>query len=255
MAQAVVWHRQVAAMVEAADRAGVAADDLPELRTRLATQAGVLTHTAARLGGMLPALLPTPAEIATAGSTLGDLSAPAIAGAVRTMQTTLTAVDAALGVGATMSTGDSQARTVAAPAAPQRTAVGPGPATEVGVPPSTSDVPSLLPSAPAGPIGIARRGVLLRNTAVYGAYAAVVLAVQVVLFVFLDEVHELPAAAPLCLLVLPALAWLAGFLTVGALVRAGPGEKPDRTPRLGAAVCLIPNALLCGAVVVLFLVS
>jgi hypothetical protein len=78
-----------------------------------------------------------------------------------------------------------------------------------------------------------------------------VVAVQVVLFVLLDETR-LPAAAPLCLLVLPALAWLAGFLTIGFVFPTAPGEPPRRTPRLGIVVCLLPNALLVAGVVSLF---
>jgi hypothetical protein len=105
---------------------------------------------------------------------------------------------------------------------------------------------------PGSPLaGLGRYGVGPRNAAVYGAYSAVVVAVQVVLFVLLDETR-LPAAAPLCLLVLPAMAWLAGFLTIGFLFPIPPGESPKRTPRLGIAVCLVPNALLLAAVVFLF---
>jgi hypothetical protein len=110
----------------------------------------------------------------------------------------------------------------------------------------SSDEP---PGAPLA--GLGRYGVGPRNAAVYGAYSAVVVTVQVVLFVLLDEVR-LPAAAPLCLLVLPALAWLAGFLTIGILFPTAPGEAPKRTPRLGVVVCLIPNVLLLGGVVFLF---
>jgi hypothetical protein len=100
----------------------------------------------------------------------------------------------------------------------------------------------------------AERSIVLRNATVYGAYTAVVLALQAVLFVLLDE-SSLPAAAPLCLLILPAFAWAAGWLSIGALYAPGPDGKLDRTPRIGIGICMIPNALLCGAVGVLFLLN
>jgi hypothetical protein len=48
------------------------------------------------------------------------------------------------------------------------------------------------------------------------------------------------------------MAWLAGFLTIGAVFPTAPGEAPKRTPRLGVVVCLLPNVLLLGAVAFLF---
>jgi hypothetical protein len=101
----------------------------------------------------------------------------------------------------------------------------------------------------------ARRSVQLRNAAVYGAYSVVVLGVQGWLFLLLDEARELPMAAPLCLVVLPALAWAAGWLTIGALFRPPANGKLDRTPRLGLVVALIPNGLLLAALVVLFAIN
>jgi hypothetical protein len=63
----------------------------------------------------------------------------------------------------------------------------------------------------------------------------------------------LTLSAPICLLVLPAFSWLAGFITIGVLFRSGPGEPPvSRSPRLGAIICAIPDLLLCAAVGVLF---
>jgi hypothetical protein len=99
------------------------------------------------------------------------------------------------------------------------------------------------------------RGVVLRNAAVYGGYSAAVLVVQVILFLLLDEERGLPDAAPLCLIVLPALAWAAGWLTIGALFPAAPDARLNRTPRLGLLVCLIPNAVLVCALVVLFAID
>lgn len=122
-----------------------------------------------------------------------------------------------------------------------------------GEPPPSPGEP---PPAPGEPLdsplaGLGRYGVGPRNAAIYGAYSAMVVAVQAVLFVLLDETR-LPAAAPLCLLVLPALAWLAGFLTIGTLFPGAPGQAPQRTPRLGVLVCLLPNVLLLSAVALLF---
>src|SRR5690606_1807976 len=121
----------------------------------------------------------------------------------------------------------------------------PGPAASSPTAASSADAASPAVAALAGrPVG-------LRNAAVYGAYAAPVLAVQAFLFLLLDEAGSLPAAAPLCLLVLPALAFLAGYLTIGTLFPAPAGEAVNRTPRLGVVICLIPNAVLCAGFVAL----
>ncbi len=226
LAQAAAWHRQVAAMVEAADRVGVAIDELPTLRARLTAQAIEFSQAAARLGVALPALVPTPSEVATAGANLGDLSAPAVAAAMRTMAGTLDAVDSAIGQGT-------------APAPPVPTARLAG-----------SSAPA--PDFEAVPTPPRHR---LRHAAVYGAYAFVVLVVQVVLFLVLDETSGLPLFAPLCLFVFPALAWGAGYLSIAALNPTGPDEQPDRSPKLGIVVCLIPNLLLCGIFGVSFIAS
>lgn len=246
LSQAATWHRQVAALAAAADRAGVATDDLPAVRARLLAQQSRLTEGAARTGAPLPALVPSPSEIATAGAGLGDLSDGAVAQTVRSMLSTLDAVDAALGV-------------------PVLAPVGPVPAPPPGQPPApVPPVPAQpVPQAPqwtqptSGPHGTAlveragqRPG--LRNAAVYGGFAITVLAAQLGLFVLLDDT-QLPLTAPLCLLVLPAFAWLGGFITIGVLFRSPPGEKPvSRSPRLGALVCALPDLLLCAGVGVLF---
>ena len=231
LAQAVVWHRQVAAMVEAADRAGVAAEELPSLRAELTAQAVLLGQAASRNGAPLPALMPTPAEVASAGANLGDLSATAVSAATRTMRTTLAAVQTAL-------TGPETGRTVSAPAPPTN-------------PPTVPHQPS---PAQAPTTAVPGGRVLLRNAGIYGAYAGVVLVVQAILFLLLDE-SSLPAAAPLCLLILPAFAWAAGWLTIGALFAPGTDGTLDRSVRAGVLVCMIPNVLLCAGVGVLFLVN
>jgi hypothetical protein len=235
MAQAVAWHRQVAAMVEAADRAGVAPEKLPELRQRLATQASRLTQAATMAGSPLPALVPTPAEIAVGAQAFGDLSAEAVARALRTVESTLAAVDATL-EGRAAEPGETS--TVAATGARGEA---PGIPTQSATEPAPADGPAAAPDGPSA----ARPRVRLRNAAIYGAYSVPVLVMQAFLFLMLDEAGSLPAAAPVCLLVLPALAFLAGYLTIGTVFPAPPGEKVNRTPRLGVVVCLLPNALLC----------
>lgn len=263
LSQAAIWHRQVAALAAAADRAGVATADLPVVRARLLAQQSRLTEAAARKGAPLPALVPSPSEIATAGAALGDLTEPAVARTVRTVMSTLDAVDSALGV-----------------PTPMLTPVGPPPVTPP-MPPPPPPVPGQpvpgqpvpgqpvpgqpIPvgprwTGPAGPHGTAlveRAGQrpALRNAAIYGGFAITVLAVQVGLFVVLNE-SQLPLSAPICLLVLPAFAWLGGFITIGVLFRSPPGEKPVvRSPRLGAVICALPDLLLCAGAAALFIAN
>jgi hypothetical protein len=110
--------------------------------------------------------------------------------------------------------------------------------------------PILAPEHPPGPRGT------LRNASIYGGFSSGVLVTQIVLFVVLDENVQLPLAAPLCLLVLPVFAWLAGFLTIGLVARQTPGGGPTpRSPRLGAVICALPDLLLCAAVGVLFVAN
>ena len=251
LSQAATWHRQVAALAAAADRAGVATADLPVVRTRLLAQQSRLAEAAARSGAPLPALVPSPSEIATAGAALGDLTEPTVAQTVRTMMSTLDAVDAALGVPTPVLT----------PLGPPPPVQPPTPAPPVSPPPPAQPVP-VGPqwTGPAGPHGTAlveRAGQrpALRNAAIYGGFAITVLAVQLGLFVALDDT-QLPLTAPICLLVLPAFAWLGGFITIGVLFRSPPGEKPVlRSPQLGAVICALPDLLLCAGVAVLFVAN
>jgi hypothetical protein len=268
-------HRQAAAIAAAADRAGVATAELPGVRARLAVREQRLTEWANRIGAPLPQLTPTPSEIASAGPALGDLSEAAAAAAVRSIESTLDAADAAMvaagasttvdGLSETPSVG-SAARGVATPYGqhpaadqptqrPQWEAAKPAPpqAPTAAPAPAATTAPA-PPAAPAsGPTqgGWLTRSVYLRNAAIYGGYAFVVFSVQMALFLLLDETR-LPAAAPACLLVLPALAWAAGYLTIGAVARPPQNGKLDRTPRLGVLVSLIPNALLCAMLGLLF---
>ena len=98
-----------------------------------------------------------------------------------------------------------------------------------------------------------------RNAGIYGVYALTVLVVQLALLAALNEERVLPLLAPMCLVVLPAFAWTAGWLTIGIASRAAPSgtppgaTQPQRNPRLGALICLTPNLLLCAGLGVLFL--
>jgi hypothetical protein len=251
LSQAIEWHRQVAAIAEAADRAGVATGDLPTIRARLLVQQGRLTEEAARRGDPLPALLPNASEIAAVGPALGDLSGVAIARTVQTVLSTLDSVDSALrSLTLAATTGGPIGNATPDPRSNESTA---SPAAPRERPHPGRSAWTLRPSGPGPEVRDAAKGsVGVRNTAVYGAYAATVFAVQVILFVILDEASTLPTSAPLCLLVLPAFAWAAGFLTIGALFQPPVGGKLDRTPRLGVVVCLIPDMLMCMAIGVLF---
>jgi hypothetical protein len=225
-----------------------------------------LTEEAARIGAALPALVPTASEIAAVGPALGDLTEPAVARTVRTMYSTLDAADTALGVPTptpASAAGGSAALAVpgAAAAADMAAADMAGPGRKGGV----TGTPAVTPQAGAWaspertPTArlrhAAEQSVSLRNATVYGCFAATVLVVQIGLFIVLDET-TLALTGPLCLLVLPAFAWLAGYLTIGVAFRPVPGQnKVERTPRLGAIVCAVPDLLLFAGVVVLFAIK
>uniref|UniRef100_UPI0016636F56 hypothetical protein n=1 Tax=Mangrovihabitans endophyticus TaxID=1751298 RepID=UPI0016636F56 len=82
-----------------------------------------------------------------------------------------------------------------------------------------------------------------RNLLVYGPFAAAVLVVQIVLYLVAPS-GSLPTYALLCGLSLPVLAFGLGWTTIG-FVYGGKGTKVDRTPVLGAVVCLTPVLLTC----------
>lgn len=261
LSQAVAWHRQVAALVAAADRAGVATTELPAVRARLLLQQSRLTEEAARMGAALPALVPSASEIAAVGPALGDLSEPAVARTVRTMYSTLDAADSALSLPApTPANAAGGPAAIAVPGVTTAADVtGPSRPGEVASTPTLATEASAWASAERTPTAritdAAERSVALRNATVYGSFAATVLLVQIGLFIVLDEA-TLPLTAPLCLLVLPAFAWLAGYLTISVAFRPAPGKRTvERTPRLGAVVCTIPDMLLFAGVVVLFAIK
>jgi hypothetical protein len=90
-----------------------------------------------------------------------------------------------------------------------------------------------------------------RNLLIYGPYAAVVLIVQIVLYL-VAPAGSVPTYALLCGLSLPVLAFALGWLTIGFVYGEGPA-KVDRTPLIGAVACLTPVLLTCMGVGVLAL--
>lgn len=263
LAQAAMWHRQVAALVAAADRAGVAGVDLPALKARLLAQQQRFSEAAARAGGTSPTLAPTPTEVAAAAPALGDLSPTAVTDAIRTISVTLDAVDAVL---------TPLAAPPPAAVLPASTPTQPAPSTQPAPPPAAPMWPPhtasshTLPASPPAPAQagatpgyapaaprpmptgvriIASLPAPLRNTVVYGGFAAVVLAMQLILMLTVTAGLVLTLATPFCLLFLPASAWVAGWFTIGYVFRQPDRPAPSRTPRLGAAICLAPNLVLC----------
>lgn len=88
--------------------------------------------------------------------------------------------------------------------------------------------------------GAAERSPAVRNLTVYGAFALLILVLQLILFVVTPE-ESLPLLAPICGLALPLLAFGLGWLAVGLVYPATP---VDRTPLVGAMVCLVVPVLL-----------
>jgi hypothetical protein len=92
----------------------------------------------------------------------------------------------------------------------------------------------------------------LRNMIVYGPFAVVVLIVQVALYLTADT--DLVLSAVLCGLSMPVAAFGLGWLTIGLAFVPAPGEKIDRTPIFGLAVCFAPIIATCMGVGLLNLV-
>jgi hypothetical protein len=242
--QAAVWHRQIAALVAAADRAGVATEDLPAVRARLAAQVTDFTRAASLAGQPLPALQPTSSEIAAVTPALGDLSDAAAGQLLRTASATLDAAEAALKTtGVTPTPVAVPARGPSGGATTTTTLVAP-------MTPTTPTTPVETTAAPArAPKGIETWRHGPRNSLVYGACTLVLLVLQAALFYSVSET-QLPLLAPVCLLVLPAFAWAAGWVLVGVLFEPAAGTRLNRTPRLGAIVCFAPEVLVVVAIVV-----
>jgi hypothetical protein len=88
----------------------------------------------------------------------------------------------------------------------------------------------------------------VRNLFVYAPLAFFVLVTQLVIVSLMTET---PIYLPLCGLVLPAAAFGLGYVAVGLVFPAPPGGKVDRTPVLGALVCLASVVLLCAGMGIL----
>ncbi|MCM4077397.1 hypothetical protein [Paractinoplanes hotanensis] len=82
-----------------------------------------------------------------------------------------------------------------------------------------------------------------RNLLIYGPFAAVVLIVQIVLYLVASP-GSVPTYALLCGLSMPVLAFGLGWITIG-FVYGGDPEGVDRTPIVGAVACLTPVLLTC----------
>lgn len=96
----------------------------------------------------------------------------------------------------------------------------------------------------AGPAGSAAWTPWLRNLLVYGPFAAVVLLVQLALYLT-AAANVPPAYALLCGLTMPVAAFGLGWLTIGLVFRTPGTATVDRTPVLGAVVCLAPVVVTC----------
>jgi hypothetical protein len=231
LTQAAAWHREAAALVAAAHRAGVGTAQLPAVQQRMLQQRARLAEAVAAAGPPAPALEPTPGDIAAAMPALGDLSPAAVGAALAAAEATLDAADSVL---------TADRRPVAQPAAVARP-LAPPPATA-----GTAAVPR------SGRRNITTWPPGTRNAIIYGGYAAAVLVTQFVLFTVFNE-EQLPLLAPCCLVVLPAFSWAAGYATVGIAFAGGrDGPKVNRTPRVGLLVNLIPDVLLVAILGVLF---
>ena len=83
----------------------------------------------------------------------------------------------------------------------------------------------------------------MRNLMVYGPYAVAVLLVQILLYLIVDGNDRYGWAIAFGML-MPVLAFALGWLTIGFVFGGGPG-RTDRTPVLGAVVCLVPVLVTC----------
>jgi len=83
----------------------------------------------------------------------------------------------------------------------------------------------------------------VRNLLVYGPLALGVLILQLGLFAAASGMPQ-RVWPMLCGFVLPVLAFGVGWLTIGLLFSGGPG-RVERTPTVGAVVCLAPLLLAC----------
>ena len=85
----------------------------------------------------------------------------------------------------------------------------------------------------------------LRNLLVYVPFALVVFVIQLALYLTTADDSALPTAAALCGLVMPATAFGLGWVVTGLVFPPGPSGKAERTPLIGALVCLAPVVVTC----------
>ncbi|NJP34083.1 hypothetical protein [Micromonospora thermarum] len=107
--------------------------------------------------------------------------------------------------------------------------------------------------AARGLVGAAGWPAAARNLLVYAPLALLVPLIQVVLLVVAGP-GPVTAAALICGLPMPAVAFAVGWLGVGRFFPSAAGGRADRTARLGALVCLVP-AVLVSAVLLLALLA
>ncbi|MFF5174090.1 hypothetical protein ACFY3U_15790 [Micromonospora sp. NPDC000089] len=106
--------------------------------------------------------------------------------------------------------------------------------------------------AARGPLRPAGWPPRVRNLLVYAPLALVVPVIQL-LVLLLTGTGPATVAALLLGLPLPAVAFLAGWVAVGRLFGAPPGQRLDRTPRLGVLACLVPAVATAGGILLALL--
>jgi hypothetical protein len=111
----------------------------------------------------------------------------------------------------------------------------------------SADAALLIREGPPRLGGGVRRTAAMRNLLVYGPFGAVVLVVEIVLYLAAGG-QARSAYALGCGFVMPVVAFLLGWVGVGIAFPAAPGTKVDRTPAFGAVVCLAP-AVLAGVII------
>jgi hypothetical protein len=109
---------------------------------------------------------------------------------------------------------------------------------------TVDEADAALVGTPGSGLGPATLPPRLRNMLVYGPLALVVLVIQVILYSVVSET-ALPIYAPLCALIMPALAFALGFVTISLVFPAPPGGRVEHTPLLGLAICLSPIVVIC----------
>lgn len=107
--------------------------------------------------------------------------------------------------------------------------------------------------AARGLVNLAGWPVVARNLLCYAPLALLMPLVQLVLLAVTGP-STVSAAALIVGLATPAAAFAAGWWWVGRLAVPDAGGQPDRTPRLGALVCLVP-AVLASTVLLLALLG